>query len=359
VLTLQVSVAGTPDAAPGRRAAFFPELLRRAAALPGVTATGAINHLPLAGDSWGVTVQVEGEPMARPAEREHVTYRTVMPGYFATMGIPLVRGRDVSAADDAGAPHVVVVNERFATEHWPGQDPVGKRISREEELGPAGWLTVVGVAKDTRQLTWDAPPRGEIYLPVAQEASYRDDVASHYSYLTVVARTAGDPAALAGAVRATVHDLSPGATVSDVATMTEVVREATSRPRFYLLLLAAFATLALVLAAVGIYGVMSYAVSRRSQEIGIRMALGAQRRDVVKLVVGQGVRLAVVGVAVGLAAAVGLTQLMVGLLYGVRPADPPTLVAVAVVLVGVAFLASFLPARRATRIDPMAALRSD
>lgn len=356
VLTLQVSLAGTSQARPGRPEAFYPEVLRRVGALPGVASASAINHLPLAGDIWGVGIDVEGEPTRDAADDEVVTYRAVFPGYFRTMGIPILRGRDISAADDGRAPDVVVINQKLADEHWSGGDAVGKRIS----AGPdQRRLTIVGVVKDARQHDWAETLRGEVYVSVPQTRSYLDNPHGPFAYMTFVVRTAGDPAALAGPIRAAVRDLDPAVTISELGTMTSVVARATSRPRFYLTLLGAFAGLALVLAAVGIYGVMSYAVSRRSQELGIRMALGATRGDVLRLVVKGGLGLALVGVVVGLAGAAGLARLMTGLLYGVTPADPVTLGGVAFVLLAVAVLASVVPARRATRIDPMTALRND
>jgi putative ABC transport system permease protein len=353
---MRVSLAGTSQVKPGRPEAFYPELLRRVAALPGVTQASAVNHLPLAGDVWGTGLTIEGEPTPTEGDNEVVTYRTALPGYFGTMGIPILRGRDIALSDDGRAPGVVVINQKLADEHWPGQDPIGKRIS----TGPdQTWLTIVGVVKDARQHDWAEHLGGEVYLAALQVRRYLDNPGGPFAYMTLVARTSRDPAALAEPIRAAVRDLDPSVTVSDVAPMTSVVARAVSRPRFYLMLLSAFAGLALLLATVGIYGVMSYAVSRRSQELGIRMALGATRRDVLRLVVKGALVLALAGVAVGLVGAVALARLMTGLLYGVTPLDPVTLVGVAFVLAAVAVVASFLPARRATRIDPMTALRND
>jgi predicted lysophospholipase L1 biosynthesis ABC-type transport system permease subunit len=242
---------------------------------------------------------------------------------------------------------------------WPGEDPIGKRLALSFDVGDPTWLTVVGVARDVRQLDWAARPAHEVYVALAQTRPYLENPAAHFAYLTLVARADGDLNALLSAIRGVVRELSPNATVSDAATMQAVVDEAMAQPRFYLVLLAAFAVLALVLAAVGIYGVMSYAVSRRTHEIGIRMALGARETQVLRLVVGQALVQAGVGALVGLAASLLLARVMASLLYGVTPTDPATLVTVTLLLALVSVLASLAPARRAARIDPVIALRNE
>ena len=255
------------------------------------------------------------------------------------------------------APAVVVVNEEMARSCWPGADPLGKRIALGDKLQNARWMTVVGVVKNAQEHDWAAPLMSEMYLPYLQTPEYLADAHAHFSYLTLVVRTTGDPAALAPAIRSEIHALDENVTVSQVQTMEQVVADATAEPLFYLLLLGTFAAVALTLAAVGIYGVMSYSVSRRTHEIGVRMALGAKRNDVLKLVTGQGMILALTGTAVGSAGALPLARLMSSLLYGVRPTDPLTFAVVTAVLTGVALLASYIPARRAMKIDPMVALR--
>jgi predicted permease len=359
VVTMEVSVAGTRQAPPGRRAALYRQLVERLSAAPGVTAAGAINHIPIAGDIWGYPYAVEGRPRPGPGESPMATYRAVLPGYFAAMRIPILRGRDVAWSDDRGAPGVVVVNEYLAKRTWPGEDPIGKRITLDDVGPDASWLTVVGVVKNVVRGDWAAPPADEIYLSVLQNKTLLESPQPMAAYITLVARTGGDPAALAPSLVAAVRAVDPTLPVSEVRTMSHIVAQANGRARFQALLLAIFAAAAAMLAAVGIYGVMSYAVSRRTREIGVRMALGADPGSVLRLVVGQGMAVALVGAGAGLAAAVLLARLMASLLYGVGPMDPVTYAAVAGLLLAVALLASYLPARRASRIDPTKALRTE
>ena len=359
VLSMVISVTGSESAEPSHRVAFHEALLERVRALPGVKSVSAINHLPLAGDLWTRSLIVQGTPIPRPGEAPEAVYRLVMPGYFHTMNIPILRGRDVTDRDDLNSPEVVVVNEALAHRCWPGEDPIGKRFALEDSLPNLQWLTVVGVVKDTRQKYWAATPDMEMYLPFLQSHDYRESLESHFTYLTLVVRTSADPASLAPAIAAQVWALDRNVTVSQVQSMERVVIDATAQPRFNLLLLGAFAGVALTLAGVGIYGVMSYAVSCRTHEIGIRMAVGAKSIDVLKLVTRQGLALALVGTATGLAGSFGLTRVMSSLLYGVHPDDPSTIAGVLLVLVVVALTASYLPARRAARVDPMLALRHE
>jgi predicted permease len=360
VVTMSVSTAGTREAAPALRGPFFAQVRDRVRAIPGVESVSFINHLPITGDQWGFPFIVEGRPKPKPGEGPNATYRVVFPGYFQTMHVPLLRGRDVSESDRADAPRVVVINEFMAKTHWPGEDPIGKRIS----FGDTAWMTVVGIAKNTVREQWSAPPAEEFFFPYAQ-ANYATDTHSHFSYLTLVARIACDgraecdAAKVAGPITSSIRAIDRNVAISEVETMSHVVAGATAESRFYLVLLAAFAGIAVALAAVGIYGVMSYSVARRMHEIGIRIALGAEPGTVLRFIVGQGMALAMLGSGVGLVAAFGLTRLMGKLLYGVGPSDVATFVVVTGVLCGVALLASYLPARRATRIDPLVALRSD
>lgn len=361
VLSLEVSVKGSAHADPALRPAFFTELVDRLQQLPGVTQAGAINHVPLAGDVWGFGFHVEGRPQPRPGERHTAAYRVVLPGYFGSVRLPLVRGRDFTRRDDRTSPGVVVVNEHIARTYWPGTDPIGKRLTLDRLDGaePPVWLTVVGVVRDAVREAWDAPPASEIYVPYLQERQYLEDPAAHFAYMTMVLRTDGDPAALASAARQAVWAIDRSASVSEVTTMEAAVDRALARPRFQLVLLGLFAAVALLLAAAGIYGVMSYGVARRTQEIGLRLTLGAQRADVIRQVLGQAMVRVAVGGAAGVAGALALTHLMANLLHGVRPTDPLTFLAVSMVLTGAALLASYLPARRASRIDPVVALRQE
>jgi predicted permease len=357
VASLQISVAGTSAGEPPRRAAFFQQLLREVGSMPGVEAAGAINHLPLAGDVWGWPFRVEGQPEPLPGDEPAATYRVVLPGYFRTMGIPILRGRDVASGDTLEAPGVVVVNETLAKRHWPGKEAVGQRIQMADEHPT--WATVVGVAKDSVRGRWAAPPDNEVYLPYLQVRRYLETPSSHFAYMTLVVRTAGDPAAIVPGVRRIVWSHEPNAPISDVSTMADVVATATATPRFYLVLLGVFSAIALILAAVGIYAVISYSVARRTNEIGIRMALGAAPRDVLRLVVGQGMIVGVGGALAGLAGALALTRAMSSMLYGVGSDDPATFLAVLALLGTVSVVAAYWPARRATRIDPLEALRRE
>ena len=257
---------------------------------------------------------------------------------------------------------MVIINERAAHEYWPGEDPIGKRISFDsDKANPPTWLTVIGVAKDAKQYDWAGEAFPETYLAAFQNHDFLGDsgleAASHVSYITLVARTSGDPAALAPSMKEAAWSFDRNLAISQVVTMDGVVAEANAQPRFEMLLLTIFAAVALVLATVGIYGVISYSASRRTHEIGVRMSLGASRFDVLLLVVRQGVWLALAGSVTGIFGALLLSRLMAKLLYGVKPTDPATFVAVAAGLGLVAMLACYLPARRAMRIDPMAALR--
>ena len=357
VLSMVVGVAGTEQAAGGHTGNFYQEVLQKVRAVPGVQSVSGINHLPLAGDEWGFRFHVEGRPPEPPGKDLVATYRAVFPGYFRTMRIPILRGRDVSDADNLRAPGVVVINDYLARRYWPGEDAIGKRITFDDPAKNPSWLTVVGVTKNTARSNWVSPPEEEVFLPYLQNRAYLDTPSPPFAYLTLVVRTDLDPAALAPAIRGAIHSLDTNIPLSEIQTMDHVVAEANGQSRFYLVLLGAFATVALVLAGVGIYGVMSYSVSRRTHEIGIRMALGAQGRDVLKLVVFQGIIQALAGVAVGLAGALALSRLMAGLLYGTRPTDPATFAAVVLVLSAVAVAASYIPARRAAKVDPMVALR--
>jgi putative ABC transport system permease protein len=359
VLTMVVSVAGAEAGAPGRRAAFYEELLRRVRALPGVRSASAVNHLPLAGDLWGMRFHVEGRPLPRPGERTRAAYRVVLPGYFETMRVPIVRGREVAETDRLDAPGVVVINEWLAERHWPGENPVGKRLTLDDPSQDPTWLTVVGVARNAVRGEWAASPEEELFVPFLQTRAYLERASTGFAYLTLVVRARGDPAALGPPIRRVVASLDRRAPVSQVQTLEEVVAASTAGPRFHLLLLGAFAGVAVLLAALGIYGVMSYTVSRRANEIGIRMALGARPADVRWLIVRQGMVVVLGGTVVGLGGALGLTHLMSSLLYGVGASDPATFLAVSLLLGAVALAASYLPARRATRIDPLTALRCE
>lgn len=358
VLTMVVSLAGTAADAPGRRSAFVQEALARLRSAPGVEAASAINHLPLAGDVWGLAYRAEGRPLPPPGEEPAAAYRVVLPGYFRAMRLPLVRGRDFTEADAVGRSEVVIVNEALAASAWPGEDPIGRALAVGDVREPR-WRTVVGVARNALRASLAEEPAAEAYLPYLQSPGYLERPGAHYAYMTLVVRTEGDPAALAPTVRGVVRSLAPDAAVASVQTMDDVLGSGLSEPRMYAGLLSGFAAAALALAAVGIHGVAAYAVARRRREIAIRLALGAGRSGVARLVAGQGLRAVALGGAAGLVGAVLLGGALQGLLFGVRASDPRTLAAVAGLLGATALGATVLPALRATRIRAEEALRED
>jgi putative ABC transport system permease protein len=336
-----------PDHA--RRTTFYTDLVHRVESLPGVKSAAVTTNLPLyrQGNSMGVVI--EGHPDPAPGHEPNVVTRVISPHYFSTMGIQLVQGREVSEQDRVDSPAVGVISETMAHRFWPGEDAVGKRISPGKPESPNDWITIVGVVKDVRQFELDAEPKPQMYL------SYKQ--ADYFEPNDLVVSTNVEPLSLAAAVRKTVWEVDKDQPVSDIRTMEDILSESIARQRFSMLLLGIFAALALVLAAVGIYGVMSYSVAQRTREIGLRMALGAKASDVLKLVVGQGLKLVLIGVVFGLAAAFILTRVMSSLLFGVTATDPTTFIIISLVLISVAVLASYIPARRATKVDPMIALR--
>jgi len=334
-----------------KRIEFYRELTSRVRALPGVVNAGVVTPLPLSRGFDSTSVEVEHQP-AKPGQEPMVDRYIMTPGYLQALGIQLESGRELTPQDVGDAPLVMLVSESFAARIWPNQDPLGKRIKLPWNPGrdDAPWRTVVGVVRDVKQLGPDKPAAMALYLPHAQYP---------VSFMTLVVRTAGEPESMLGTVKQTVRGLDADQVPTDVATMEEVMSNSIQTRRFSMFVLGGFATLALVLAAVGIYGVMSYVVAQRTHEIGIRMALGAGSGNVLRLIVGNGLSLVAVGILLGAAGAFGLTRLMKSLLFGVVPTDVSTFVGVCLCLVVVAVVACYLPARRATRIDPLTALRNE
>jgi predicted permease len=348
VLTMYIALPGAKYREPEKRIAFFGQLLERVRAIPGVQSAGTNSGLPLAGNNWGRSLTVEGYPVLSVGEAPTINHCLISPNYFSAMGITILKGRDFDERDTREATKVTIVDERLAREYWPDEDPIGKRIRFGPPEDNEPWHTIVGVVGEVKHQRLDASTRESVYLPFAQKPISKSSLAI---------RTSGRPESLIAAVRSQVRELDPDLPLIRVMPMTEIVARSVWQPRLYTALFGVFAAVALILATVGIYGVMSYAVTQRTREIGLRMALGAQRQDVLKLVVGQGVLLATIGVGVGLVAAVALTRLMSSLLFGVTATDPITFAAVSVLLAGVALGACFIPARRATKVDPMVALR--
>jgi putative ABC transport system permease protein len=349
LLTMRVQLPGSKYREPKQVMNFYQQLMERLEAVPGVQSAGAISSVFLTDTPNSTNFTIEGRPVPVGAESIEVPLDAVTTSYFKVMGIPLIEGREFDEHDVPTSPPVAIINQTFARRFFPNEDPIGKRYVYG---GPGpdnnSWITIVGVVGDMRRTGFDRPVRPETFLPQGQNPD---------SGLTIVARTKGDPAALAGALRNEVWAIDRDQSVYDVKTMRQVLSEMLSQRRFNMLLLGIFAAVALTLAAVGIYGVMSYAVAERTHEIGLRMALGAQTGDVLGLIVRQGMLLAGTGLVVGLVASLGLTRLMTSLLYGVSATDPLTFIAIPVVLTGVALGACLIPARRAIKVDPMVALR--
>ncbi|HEU4692410.1 MAG TPA: ABC transporter permease [Vicinamibacterales bacterium] len=347
LLTARVQV---PYESPGRRAGFYVDVVSRIAALPGVQSAAAISFLPLAGGGIGTSFYRADRPEPAPGQAPVSDVRPVTPGFFRTMGIPQVMGRDFTSADRIDSPLVAIVNETLVTRYLDGENPLGKRLN--VFLGPPERRVyeIVGVVGDIKLASLDGEVRPTVYVQHTQIS---------IPVMTFVARTQGNPELLVPGVSAAVHGIDPELPVADVRTMDAVVGATLARPRIVAVLLTVFAVMALALAAVGVYGVMAYSVAQRTQEIGVRMALGATADSVLGMVIGDALRLVGIGVAAGLVCAAGLTRLLTTLLYETEPLDPITFLVTAVVLTVVATLASFVPARRGTRIAPIQALRAD
>ena len=334
---------------------FYQRLSDEVSSLPGVKSAGIADDVPLRAAVFH-TLEIEGRPQAGKPPAVAETW--VLGNYFQTMRIPLREGRLFTPQDNENSQSVVIISRQMAKQYWPGQDPIGKRL-RHEENQP--WITIVGVVGDVDDGPVGRPRQPHIYIPFLQlsDALTAENVTGVARSMNLAVRTAGDPAALASSVVARVHSLDPDVAVANIATMPQIVSSSLAGPRFNTSLLSLFAGFALFLSAIGIYGVLAYAVSQQRHEIGIRMALGARPRHVLRFVLAWGTRLACLGAVFGIVAAFALTRLMKGLLYGVGAADPLTFAGVTLLLLSVASLASYIPARRATKVDPMVALRCE
>ena len=331
---------------------FWQQMLERVRALPGVESAAAGTSIPLTDRHWRTDITVEGMPLPKPGSFPHPDMHVVSPGYEKTLGIRLLGGRGFTDADHETAPRVAMINATSAQRLFPGADPVGKRFS----LGRLGagrtpnWVTIVGVVADTKMYGLASPARLEVYLPSRQQVA---------GEMALLVKSRREPAALVSAIRGIVASIDKEQPIFRIATMQEVVNASVSTPRITLILLGLFSGLALVLATIGIYGVVSYSIAQRTKEIGIRIALGARRGDVLRLVLAQGGKISVVGIVVGSAASLGLTRLMAKLLYSVSAVDPATFAIVAFVLALIAMIACYIPARRTLRVDPLVALRHE
>ncbi|HEY9230929.1 MAG TPA: ABC transporter permease, partial [Blastocatellia bacterium] len=349
LLTLRVQLAGSKYREDPQVVNFFQQALERMQNVPGVQAVGGISSIFLSDTPNSTNFTIEGRPVPIGADSIEVPLDSVTPDYFKVMGIPLIKGRLFDERDRIGSLPVAIVNETFAKRFFEGEDPLGKRYCYGQPSGDkTQWWTIVGVVGDMRRTGFDKDVRPETFVP---ESQYTEIA------LTIVARTVGDPASYAGALRSEIWAVDKDQPVFEIKTMDAMLVEMTAQRRFNMLLLGIFAAVALVLAGLGIYGVISYSVTQRMHELGVRIALGASRRDVMRLVVGQAAQLALIGVGVGMVAAFFLTRLMASLLYGTSATDLATFLLIPSLLTGVSLAASFVPARRAMKIDPMVALR--
>jgi putative ABC transport system permease protein len=348
LITLEMELPQNKYGEKERQTAFQQQLVQRISEIPGVQSAGTVNNLPFSGNETNFGLTIEGRPVATANERPRAFYRNVSPNYFQAMGIPLRLGRFFIAGDNVSAPAVAIINETSARRFWPNEDPVGKRFKRGRPDSKNPWLTIVGIVGAVSHTALESASQPEVYLPFEQNAGPN---------LTLVARTRSDPRAFAGAVRREVSALDKDFPVSNIKFMNEILSSSVAQPRVYALLLGIFAGLALILAAIGIYGVMSYSVTQRTHEIGIRMALGAQRGDVLKLIIKQGMILALAGIIIGLIASFALTRILASQLFGVSATDHVTFAAISILLVIVTVIACYIPAARATKVSPIVAVR--
>jgi len=357
VLTMSVAVPSDRFPSPATQVNFFQETLQRVRALPGVEDAGAIDDLPLGGGGSHQPFSIEGRPMLPMAEQPEVDVRMVSPGYLRAMRVPIIRGRDFADSDAAGRPAVAVISAALARRFWPNEDPLGKHLTLT--FFPGIPREIVGIVGDVKVDSLnETRPVDTIYVAASQLTPAVGEVFRSFG-LTLTVRTKSDPHGAVSAVTDAIHQVGPDIPVTDVLSMDDVIAQSMSPQRFNMVLLAAFAGLALLLAAVGIYGVLSYSVRRRVREIGIRMALGASQSNILRLVVGDGMKPILIGVAIGLTAAVALSRFMASLVFGVPPTDLLTFTVVALLLVVVGIVANTLPAYRATRVEPVRTLREE
>ena len=347
VLAFRVALPQTSYPEPHNQVGFYDRLLDKLRSTPGIEAAGMVHQLPMRG-GYVLSFAIQGRPPAAPGDEASANHRAVSPGYFQALAIPLLRGRALSERDVEKSPMVAVVDEAFARRHFPGEDAIGRGIDIGN--GTDGFYEIVGVVGDVRHGGLDASAEPTMYVPFKQDV---------FSSMWMMVRTKGDPSAHASVARQAVRDIDSSLPAFSMTPLSTVVSDSVAQRRFSMLLLGLFAVVALFLAAVGLYGVVAYSVSQRTQEIGLRMAIGAQPGDVLRMVVGGGMKLAAVGVVIGIVAALGLANLVASMLYGVTPFDPTSYAATAVILLAVAALACWIPARRAMRVDPLTALRQE
>jgi len=352
VLTFQLSLPSPKYADTEKMAQVYEKALRTLQSLPGVQSAGLVSEVPMGGSADSTEIRIPDHPITDDKEHPYANYSFASPGYFSAIGTPLLRGRDFAETDITGSMPVTIINSAMALKYWPGRDPIGRQLGVKTQRFPT--RTIIGIVPDIKHNSLRDDPDPEMYVPYKQnEIKWWPSMQT----MQVALRTKADPASLAGSVREALRSVDPDLPAARVATLAALVDDSMAQPRFSLLLLGSFGGLALVLAMIGMYGVISYSVQQRTQEIGVRMAMGASRGDVLRLVIGLGARLAALGIMIGLLTAWIVTRTMASFLYGVQPTDPLTFAAVSVLLMGVALFACLLPARRATRVDPLVALR--
>jgi putative ABC transport system permease protein len=356
VLTMRIELGAVSYPNPEQRWAFLDRLVETVGGLPGVESAGLTSNLPVAGLMID-RITIDGEPESSEGDPLHVEKEVVTPGYFKTMGIELIRGREFDDNDRADTENVTVINQTMARLLFAGADPIGKRIKHGQTEDPFPWMKVVGIVGDVRHLGLDSEDHPELFMPYRQVATLYANVLARRMSLAI--KTSGNASALAAPMRNKIWSLDGDMPISDIKTMNEIISQSAAEPRMRTALLGTFAVFAIVMAAVGLYGVMSQAVLQRRHELGIRMALGATSGNILGMVVREGMALAAVGLIAGVAGALALTRLASTLLFGVSARDPMTFVLVSLVLLMVSFVASYLPARHATRVDPLSTLRSE
>jgi predicted permease len=351
VLTFELSLPDLKYPDQQHIAALYQRAIRSLQSQPGIESAAIVETLPIGGATESTGIRIPDWTPPNSGVRRYANYTVASPGFFATVGAPILRGREFLESDAANSMPVTVINDAMAKKFWPGQDPVGKQVGPGSPLYPLA--TIVGIAADVKHLSLREEPGPEMYVPYTQK------VWPSLSTMEVVLRTRLDVASAVTSARDAIHSVDADLPIANVRPLASLVDDSVAQPKFSMLLLAAFGGFALILACIGIYGVISYSVAQRTREIGVRVALGASRTNIFGMIVGQGARLAGFGIAIGIAAALGVTRMMSSFLYEVRPADPATFAIVCVILLSVAALACYLPARRATRVDPLVALRHD
>jgi putative ABC transport system permease protein len=349
VLTFQLSLPPLSYADESHIVALYRNALDRLRAIPGIQFAGIGETVPMGGEGESTVIRMPDHPAVSGKETPFANFTIISPDYFSSVGTPVLRGRDFLETDTSDSMPVTIVNAAMEKKYWPGESAIGKQVGPGSTRYPL--LTIVGIVPDVKHISLREETAPEMYVVFTQKPW------PSMLNMRVALRTKVDPASVTGSVREAVHSLDPDLPLAKVTTLTTLVDDSMSQPRFSMLLLATFATLALVLASIGMYGVISYSVGQRTREIGIRVALGAEHSNVFRMILGQGARLAGLGIAIGLIAALGVTHLMASFLFGVQPTDPPTFAAVSLLLLAIALLACYIPARRATRVDPMIALR--